>query len=215
MRWVLCLLCLTIPLTALAADPNQPHEHQGALTPYTGTPPAIELSDKELERLDKGKPVMAPMKDDAMGGRGLAIQDIAASPDVVWSRIVSYDRYPDWVNYVSECEIYEQSGDRIKVRFVLKGLGFRFEYFIDHVYRPEQGYMTWTLDYSRLSDLDDSVGYWFVETHPTKDGWSRLYYSVDLRTKKQFPEFIQDMVTRRGLHEATEWVKRESEAAAQ
>ncbi len=208
------LICALLPAAALAADANQPHDHQGVLTPYEGTPPVIELSDKDLARLAKGKSVMVPIQEAAGAGRGLAIQDIEASPRVVWSRIVSYDRYPNWVNYVSECEIYEQAGDRIKVRFVLKGFGFNFEYYIDHVYRPDQGYMTWTLDYTRLSDFDDSVGYWFVEDHPTKEGWTRLYYSVELQVKGNVPEFIQEIATKRGLHEATQWVKREAEEVA-
>jgi len=151
----LLVALLLIPLAAQAADPTVPHEHQGVLTQYTGTPPAIELSEKELARLEKGKMVMVPIQDSDQGGRGMAVQDVAAPPATVWKRIVSYDRYPDWVNYVQECEIYEKQGDRIKVRFVLKGLGFNIEYYIDHVFHPELGYMTWTLDYSRLSDFDE------------------------------------------------------------
>ena len=215
MKTIALLLALFLcPAAAQAADATQPHEHQGVLTQYTGTPPAIELSDKELDRLEKGKMVMVPIQDSDQGGRGMAVQDVAATVDVVWKRIVSYDRYPDWVNYVQECEIYERAGDRIKVRFVLKGLGFNIEYYIDHVFHPELGYMTWTLDYSRLSDFDDSVGYWFVEPHPTKTGWTRLYYSVEVRMKENVPGFIQDIATKTGLREATAWVKEQSEAGS-
>ena len=43
--------------------------------------------------------------------------------------------------------------------------------------------VTWTLDYSRLSDYVDSVGYWHVAPHPDFPGtYSRVYYSV------MFPE---------------------------
>jgi len=207
-------LALLLPTAALAADASIPHEHQGVLTPYTGTPPAIELSDADLAKLDRGKPVMVPIQDGDTGGRGMAVQDVAATPGVIWSRIQSFEHYPRWVNYVSVCENYEVSGHHIKTRFILKGLGFSYEYFIDHTYRPDLGYMTWTLDYDRQSDLDDSVGYWFVERHPTKEGWSRLYYSVELTLKKQMPEFIVEIATKKGLKEATGWVKRESEKAS-
>ncbi len=208
------VLILACPVAALAADASQPHEHQGVLTPYTGTPPSIELSEGDLARLEKGKAVMVPVQDGDTGGRGMAVQDVAATPAQVWSRIVAYDRYPDWVRYVAECEVYEEQGRHIKTRFVLKGLGFSYEYFIDHTYRPDRGYMTWTLDYDRQSDLDDSVGYWFVEPHPTRQGWTRLYYSVELTLKKQMPEFIVEIATKKGLKEATGWVKREAEAVA-
>ena len=36
-------------------------------------------------------------------------------------------------------------------------MGVSLEYFIDHTYAPRLGVLTWTLDYSRLSDLIDSV----------------------------------------------------------
>jgi ribosome-associated toxin RatA of RatAB toxin-antitoxin module len=205
---------LVLSTTARAADPDQPHDHTGVLTPYKGTPPQVELTDEDLERLGKGKLVMKPMQDSDTGGRGLAVQDIHAGTDVVWSRIVAYDRYPEWVNYVSECEIYEQSGDHIKARFVLKGFGFEYEYYIDHIYRPSENYMTWTLDYSRQSDLNDSVGYWYVAPHPDKAGWSRVYYSVDVQVKQNMPGFIADIATRTGLKEATSWVREQSELAA-
>ncbi len=208
------LLALILPTVAGAADATQPHEHRGVLTPYAGTPPAIELSEADLARLEKGKPVMVPVQEGDTGGRGMAVQDVAAAPHVVWGRIVSYDRYPDWVKYVDECETYEKQGHHIKTRFQLSGLGFSYEYYIDHVYRPDRGYMTWTLDYDRQSDLDDSVGYWFVEPHPSKQGWTRVYYSVELALKKQMPEFIIEIATKKGLKEATGWVKREAEKVA-
>ena len=199
---------------ASKADPTVPHDHQGVIAPFEGAPPAMELSAEQLAQLGRGKAVMVPVQAGASGGRGMSIQDVAAPPETVWSRITSYEDYPRWVGPVSECGNYEVAGDHIKTRFVLKGLGFRVEYFIDHVYRPDQGFMTWTLDYTRKSDLDDSVGYWFVEPHPTRNGWTRLYYSVDFRMKGRVPKFVQDLVTRQGLKEATGWVKRESEAIA-
>lgn len=212
-------LILLIPLLGLiapahAADPTQPHNHQGVLDPYTGAPPSIDLDDKDLAKLAKGKPVMKPFQDSETGGRGMAVQDVAATPEQVWDRIMQFEKYPEWVKYVAESEPYEQAGEHTKVRFVLKGLGFRYEYFIDHVIRTDQGYLTWTLDYTRQSDLNDSVGFWFVEAHPETEGWSRLYYSVDVQVKDSFPKFIQEIATKTGLKEATSWVKREAEALA-
>jgi len=56
------------------------------------------------------------------------------------------------------------------------------------------------------------VGYWFVEAHPSQKGWTRLYYSVEVRMKENVPGFIQDIATKTGLREATAWVKEQSEA---
>ena len=73
--------------------------------------------------------------------------------------------------------------------------------------------MTWTLDYSKESELDDSVGYWVVKPHPKTPGWSRVFYSVRVQTSSFMPGFIEDMIARRGLVTATAWVKREAEKA--
>ena len=73
--------------------------------------------------------------------------------------------------------------------------------------------MTWTLDYDKLSDLDESVGYWAVLPHPSEPGQSRVFYSIDMKTRGWMPGFARRMVARQGLEEATGWVKAESEKA--
>ena len=39
----------------------------------------------------------------------------------------------------------------------------KFNYFMEHTYDPAQQCLTFHLDYDRKSDLDDSVGYWYVQ----------------------------------------------------
>jgi len=215
MRLLITLLAATLFLggPALAADPNTPHPHQGIVAPYVGAPPIPELTANDLETLAKGKPVKKQVEMET-GGRGIAIQDVHATPEVVWSRIVQYDKYPEWVDGVYECEEYENTGDTIKVRFKIGSMGIKVEYYIVHTYRPDEGYMTWTLDYSRESDLDDSVGFWRVIPVEDKPGWTRVYYSVDVRLKGWVPGFIESMLAKNGLTKATAWVKRESEISA-
>ena len=88
------------------------------------------------------------------------------------------------------------------------------EYWIRHRYQPSEGWMTWTLDYRKHSDFDDSVGFWRVEPHPDKDGWSRVFYSADVRASGWVPAPIENAFATVGLKRATAWVKRESEKAA-
>ena len=71
--------------------------------------------------------------------------------------------------------------------------------------------MTWTLDYDKLRDLDESVGYWAVLPHPSQPEQSRVFYSIDMKTRGWTPDFIRRRVAREGLEEATGWVKTESE----
>lgn len=198
---------------AYAADANKPHPHQGLVKPFKVPPSEFQLTEQEKADLNAGKAVRKTLKGKA-GGRGIAVMDVAASPDVVWSRISDYASYPKMVDNVTRADIYEKKGDHIKVHFILKGAGVSIEYFVDHTFRPKQGYMTWTLDYSRKSDLDDSVGFWRVSPHPTRPGHSRIFYSIDLRVGWWVPGFVEDMLAKDGLVKSTQWVKREAEAKA-
>uniref|UniRef100_A0A7S3FJR5 START domain-containing protein n=1 Tax=Haptolina ericina TaxID=156174 RepID=A0A7S3FJR5_9EUKA len=93
----------------------------------------------------------------------------------------------------------------------LSVMGVKLEYFINHMYHPKLSVLTWTLDYGRLSDLIDSVGYWCVVPHPTVAGHSRVYYSVDAALPSWVPGFVVTAVTSKALTDATHWVKVESE----
>jgi len=195
----------------------EPHPHHGVLTPFEGRPPKLTLDAKDLATLDAGGVVRKRIdsnSDGAEGGRGMVVQDIDAPPDVVWDRILDFDAYPRMVDDVHSLDVYERNPGRVKARFVLSTAGLKLEYFVDHVVNQQQGYLTWTLDYSKKSELDDVVGYWFVEPHPTRPGWTRLYYSVDIRVKGWVPHFIEELVREQGLTRATQWVKREAEAQA-
>ena len=204
------LLFPLLVMPVLAADPTKPHEHQGKLAAYRGAPPPLSLSDADLAELQAGKSVLKQVKSDN-GGRGVAVMDIHATPETIWSRITNYAMYPTWVDHVSECGVYRQEPGLIYTRFVLSTVGIGIEYYIKHVDRHTDGYITWTLDYSRLSDFDDSVGYWRVTPLSSNPPLSRLEYSVSILTKGYVPDFIIEMVTNKGLTNATSWVKKQSE----
>jgi hypothetical protein len=195
---------------AWGADANAPHPHQGILPKYSGAPPVPALTEADLATLAAGKPVLKQVKTDT-GGRGTAVQDIQATPEAIWSKITSYANYPTWVDGVHECSVYKQVPGEIFVRFVIGAMGIKVEYFVRHLYRPDSGYMTWTLDYTRQSDLDDSVGFWRVEALADKPGWTRVYYSVQVKLSGWVPGFVEDMLANSGLTKATAWVKREAE----
>jgi hypothetical protein len=200
---------------SFGADASQPHPHAGILKPYPAQPSLPTLDANDLARLADGKSVQTQIQEDgSSGGRGLVVQDVNATPDVIWSRILALDKYTEWVSNVTECEVYEKAGNHVKARFVLNATVMSVEYFINHTYYADQSYLTWTLDYSKESDLDDSVGFWYVMPLKDKPGWSRLYYSVDVKLKGWVPGFLKNMITKSGLNKATAWVKRESEKIA-
>ena len=204
-------LLLAAPATGIAADAGRPHPHRGVVAPFDGRPEIAPLDDEQRAALARGIAILVTLEGDE-GGRGMAIQDVRASAETVWRRIGAFGEYPRMVPHVEECEIYHAEGDDVRVRFLLSVMSLEYEYYIQHAVRTDEGYVTWTLDYTRESDLDDSVGYWAVSELPDRPGWSRLFYSIDMRTRGWMPGFLRNMIAKRGLKDATAWVKREAEA---
>ena len=63
------------------------------------------------------------------------------------------------------------------------------------------------LDYSRCSDLSDSVGYWYVEDR--NDGWCRVFYSTDSQIPAWIPGFMKDALVNLAAKRSTAWVDAE------
>jgi len=194
-----------------AADPDQPHPHQGILVPYEPGPFHIELNDKQREKLATGKIVHMTIRKEDKAGTGIGVVDIATSPDIVWSRIMSFDHYAEWIKPVKFCSIYAQSGDTTRTHTQVKGFLYKYEYFLINVFWPEYDLLLWTMDYDRKSDFDDCVGAWFVERHPSKEGWSRAWFSNDLKLNSPIAGFLMNSIKKKGIKDAVSWVKRESE----
>ena len=202
------LSLLLLVSTADAANPALPHEHQGIVKAYSGAPPVVPLTADDIAHLQAGE-LVQKQSQVGNGGHAVAFQYIHATPSVIWSRVVNYPMYPTWVDNVSSCTVYQNDGPNIYVDFVLSVLGNKVEYYIHHTYKPQSGYLTWTLDYGRQSDLDDSVGYWRVT--PVDAATTLLEYSVDIRFKGWIPGFVQSFISSKGLTNAVEWVKKQSE----
>ena len=198
--------------SVLAADAAKPHPHQGKLAPITRKPASTALSAEDLATLGRGQPVEKQVQYEG-GGRALAIQDIRAPADVVWNTILAYDRYPDWVAHVETTEIYAKRGDHWLIAFELSLFGMGVDYFTDNLIRREEGWMSWTLDYSRKSDVDDMAGYWLVTEVSQAPAVTRLEYASDLRIRWA-PDFMVRYLSRDALTEGTAWVKQRAEQAA-
>ena len=212
MTVALMVAVVAVVVPASAGDRGMAHSHRGVLPPYE-TMPVIPLDEKQLARLGKGKLVTMTVVDASGNGRGVAVIDIAAPCDVVWSRILGFEHYAEWVGPVKLVEVYAHEGDTIRTRTKISGFLYRFEYFLVNTYRPDEDLLTWTLDYDHFSDFDDNVGAWSVKPHPQKDGWSRAWFSTDLKLRNPPPAFLMKWIKKQGLKDATKWVKRESERA--
>ncbi len=195
---------------SFAADENKPHPHQGKSEKFSAPSPT-KLSTSEVATIKSGKAVRRQVKNDS-GGRGIAIMDVKADPDKIWATILDYKAYPDWIDKLDKTSIYGGNPETgLKVKFELSVIGMDVIYFIDHSYHKDKGYLTWTLDYTRESDLDDSTGYWLVYASPDTPGATRVEYTVDMRLKGWVPGFVENMLAKKGLTMATSWVKKQAE----
>lgn len=194
---------------AVAADSDQPQGHRGLLTPITSSPTPVALTANEKASLAAGKHIERHTKG-SDGGSGIAVQYIKASPAVIWQTILSYHRYKDWVANVVHCSVYKREGSEIYIDMQTSIFGFKSTVFTKNTVRKDQGYMAWTLDYDRKSDVDDLVGYWRVDPVPELPGVTRLEHSNSIKIKG-VPGFLVNYMTRDALSEGTAWVKREAE----
>ena len=206
----LLLSTLLLCSPSMAADPNSPHPHQGVSERFTNPAPTT-LSQEEQAKLAKGTAVRRQVRSDS-GGRGIAIMDVKAPKDKIWKIILDYSKYPNWIDNLDRTNIYDGTAEAgYKVEFELSVLGMNITYFIDHRLDKAKGSMTWQLDYSKESDIDDSTGYWLVYDAPDRPGFTRVEYSVDLRLKGWIPGIVENMLAKKGLVLATSWVKQQAE----
>jgi hypothetical protein len=208
--YVIFSLLLSVTQPSWAADPNSPHPHQGVTERFSNPKPTV-LSKEEAATLESGAAVRRQVQGKS-GGRGVAIMDVKATPDKIWKTILDYSKYPNWIDDLEKTKVYGGSAEKgYNVEFELSVFGMEIIYYIDHDFHPDRGILTWNLDYSRESDIDDSTGYWLVFPAPGRPGFTRVEYSVDLRLKGWVPGIVENMLAKKGLVLATSWVKQQAE----
>ena len=207
---LLFLIIISILLeTPVASDSNAHHQHQGIISKFIDPDPALLSSDEQTVLLS-GQPVFQQTRLNNIA-RGTAIFDVAADRKTVWQVINSFQNYPEWIEEMSETKIYMSEGRNIYVDFIISVYMVDIQYFIKFDYQPEKGFMTWTLDYNRKSDLDDTAGYWVVYPSSADTRKTRVEYSVDLRIGPGIPDFIETILADKGIQNASQWVKKVAE----
>ena len=212
-------LVLTLATCACArgADSSKPHPHQGTLEPFKAGPPP-SLTAAEARDVAAGKTVTKTVKLPGMGARAMAVFDVKAPPDIVWDAILDVRSYPRMVQGVVECEPYDGptslggGATRTRARWTLSFVGYRVSYFVEMLYQPRLDSMTFRLDYSRDSDIDDTVGHWHVVAVPGPDGatYTRVSYSAALTLRMWLPKYVVDLLFATTLGQATSWVAPEA-----
>lgn len=86
---------------------------------------------------------------------------------------------------------------KIKTTYDIDVMHMKLRYFMEHEYDPDQKCMVFHLDYSRRSDIDDSVGYWYVQ--PSGRTASRVYYSCECKLRGWVPGPVYNVLTKEAL----------------
>lgn len=200
----LALVALAMAYLLLGAI-AEPHPHTGKIAPFKSGDPGVKLDNRALNILNSGKQYQTQIQS-GTSGRGMVVQDVKAPVDVVWGRILDFDNYDKMVPRTYESKIYQREktrhGEKICVKMKIGLPIFKITFYVKHLYEPLRNSMTWTLDYTIKSDLDDSCGYWYVIPHPENHLMSRVYYSVQVAMHPWFPQAIVDIMSKQALTDA-------------
>ena len=207
-----CVILVLLVATSVNAEA---HPHRGKVTPFQPGDPKVKLDKKALRILDSGKPYQTQIQSGS-SGRGLVVQDVHAPTNIVWDRILDYNHYAKMVPKTLDSQNYkvEKHRDGSQTIYTRMKVGFsmvKLTFYVKHEYQPKYKSLTWTLDYDRKSDFDDSCGYWYVAQHPDNPDWTRVFYSVEVSMFDWVPKFVVNFMSSKALTDATGWVKKFSE----
>ena len=208
-----------MPLFSASPSAGEAHPHRGIIPPFRAGDPGIKLDAAARSILKQGKPYQTQVQDGS-AGRGIVIQDIKAPVHVVWDRILDFGAYKKMVPKTTDSKIYRRQSlgnhqERIWVQITIGLAMLKLRFYVNHLYEPQKNSLTWTLDYDQKSDMDDSVGYWYVIPHPDNPTlWTRVFYSVQVSMFHWVPQFAVDFMSKQALTDATEWLKKHSELEA-
>jgi len=197
---------------ALAADPNTPHPHK-LVSPVDRVPPALSLNADEQARLAKGEVISRSQRTD-QGGSGQAVQLVNATASSVWKVVLDYGKYPERVDSVVSAKVYEQQGEVFFVDMKSSIVGFTTVLYSRNTVThesPTLGWLAWSLDYRRTSDVKDIAGYWRVEQLQASPPLTRIEQGTELAISN-VPGFVVSYLTKQSLVDGLAWVKAAAEA---
>ena len=204
----LLLLALITGGPVLAADPSAPHPHR-LVHAVQRAPAALSLSAEEQAQLAAGEVVVRSQRSE-VGGRGEAVQLVAAPPEAIWAAILDYPRYPERVGSVESAVVYERQGDVFFVDMKSSVVGVETVIYSRNELHRDEGWMAWGLDRRRTSDVKDIAGYWRVEVVTADPPLTRLEHATELAISG-VPGFVVKYLTGKALVDGVAWVKTAAE----
>jgi len=201
---------------------EKPHYHDGKFQPYNAAEMLIDDLDKAAEKiLESGKLYKSVMSHQGKtnANRVVVVQDVNAAPATVLGQILDYGQYSKKVPQTLESELYKRKsnadapGTETYFTRLKTGMrGFSMEFFVKAIHHPAHNSVVWTLDYDKLSEIDEACGYWRAEPHPRyPETKTRLYYSVDMSLGSKVVGCVANFINKKAATDAVGWVKKYSE----
>ena len=208
-RLLVAGVLLIASTNVVAANPAAPHPHQGKLAPFSGLPPPPTLSADERAALARGEVIVRPM-DKRSDGRRMVTFQVDAPADRVWAVVSRFEAFPSYIDEVKRVSVLQRDAKGTVVAFTVSQLGVTLTYFVRHLYDDERRAGTWTLDYGKESDLDDSVGYWRVTPLPGDPSRCLVEHSTHVALQTPLPGFLQTWIADGSLRSTGAWVRKHS-----
>jgi hypothetical protein len=167
------------------------------------------LDRKAQALLQKGRPFLSTC--------GWVVQDINSPAQVVWDRILDYNEYknrvPDTLeSEISKEEVQPNGQKNLYVRLVAGNKFFKLNFFVKAVHSPQHNLLTWSLDRSKKSDIEESIGTWNVIPHPNDPNKTRVLYTQEISLYSWVPSFVQKAINISAGKGAAGWLKKHCES---
>ncbi len=184
------------------------------LKPFDSIPNLPKLTEEQKKKVLNGEIVYwTKIYKNPNWGEGFGVVLIKAKPKKIWSVILNYPEYPNFIKQLRKVSIYkkEKKEDKILIwaRFEAKVFIMKINYHIKHIYFPDKSALIWEMDKSRENDFENSIGYWQIK--PYNDNSSLVYYLAKVEPGRWIPGFLMKWLTKTSLIDILGSVKKRLE----